>query len=384
MRVVLAGLGHGHLHVVSNARKLADAGADVVLIDDGIFRYSSLAAGILGGQYTEEEGQLSSAALAAACGVRHVRGEVQDIVPAERRVRLRDASPIDYELLSLNLGSTVAAPFPVSAAASVFTAKPLSQLIALRDALRSMIERRQTVRLVVIGGGHSGCELSANAAALGRRYGAAIDITLVSPENRLMAKASEGASAAIEHLLRGFGVDTRTNSACEAINDEAVLLSDGTALPFDHVLLATGLRPPPEAKVHGLAFNEPGGICVRPTLQSISDERVFAIGDCAHFIDDPRPNVGVFGVRAAPILTHNLLARIAGDTMKAYRPQKRWFSALNLGDGTGFGQWGGYYWRGRLPLFMKDRIDRRFMEGYRRLYAGRPGRGTPDSPSSLP
>ena len=36
--------------------------AEVILIDDGVFRYSSLAAGVLGGQYTPEEAMLDSGA----------------------------------------------------------------------------------------------------------------------------------------------------------------------------------------------------------------------------------------------------------------------------------------------------------------------------------
>lgn len=378
MRIVLGGLGHGHLHVVAHARELIAAGADVVLIDDGVFRYSSLAAGILGGQYTVEEGMLDASALAAACGVQHVHGTIERIDPSSRRVDMRDGDSIAYDFLSLNLGSAVVAPFPVAENASVFGAKPLSQLIELRDALRAMIGARQTPRFVVIGGGHSGCELAANAAALGRRYGAPVEITLIVPEERVMADAPKEASTTLADALEEMGIAIRTGTTCERIGESALALSDGSELPFDHVLLATGLKPSPVANLSGLAFDPAGGLCVGPTLQSVDDERVFAIGDCAHLVDDPRPNVGVFGVRAGPILTHNLMASVTDRPMKRYTPQRHWFAALNLGDGTGLGLWRGHHWRGRLPLFLKDRIDKRFMNGYRRLYSRRAVRKTPD------
>ncbi|MCP1200400.1 FAD-dependent oxidoreductase [Notoacmeibacter sp. MSK16QG-6] len=378
MRIVLGGLGHGHLHVVAHARKLLDAGAEVVLIDDGVFRYSSLAAGILGGRYAVEDGMLDSRALAACCGVRHVPANIGGIDPSARRVRLEDGSELSYDIISLNLGSTVVAPFAVADGASVFHAKPLLQLTGLRDALRAMIGARQTPRLIVVGGGHSGCELAANAAALGRRYGAAMDITLIAPEDRVMADAPAPVSEGMAAILHGFGITVRTSLRCESVESETVRLADGASLPFDHVLLATGLKPSPVAHLPGLDFDAAGGLCVRATLQSVADDKVFAIGDCAHLAYDPRPNVGVFGVRAGPVLAHNLLAAIRGETMRIYEPQKHWFAALNLGDGTGFGLWRGHHWHGRLPLFLKERIDKRFMQRYRRLYSRRPVRKTPE------
>ncbi len=377
MRVVLGGLGHGHLHVVAHARQLIEAGAEVVLIDDGVFRYSSLAAGILGGQYSAEQGMLDSGALAAVCGVRHIAATIDHVDPAGRNVYLRDGDPLSYDVLSLNLGSTVIAPFPVAEGASVFHAKPLSQLTALRDALRTMIGARRMPRLIVVGGGHSGCELAANAMALARRHGAAIDVTLIAPEERILADGPMAASETLSVILDRQGIAIRTGVACKSVGKTALALSDGSDLPFDHVLLATGLKPSSAAMLPGLGFDPAGGLCVRPTLQSVDDDHVFAIGDCAHLVDDPRPNVGVFGVRAGYILTHNLLASVKNGAMKSYEPQKHWFAALNLGDGTGLGLWRGHHWHGRSALFAKDWIDNRFMESYRRLYGRQPVRTAP-------
>ena len=54
----------------------------------------------------------------------------------------------------------------------------------------------------------------------------------------------------------------------------------------------------------GLTLND-GFIAIGPTLQS-SDPVIFAAGDCVHMPFAPRPKAGVFAVRAAPILVHNL------------------------------------------------------------------------------
>ena len=111
-----------------------------------------------------------------------------------------------------------------------------------------------------------------------------------------------------------------------------------------------------------------------PALHTPADDRVFAVGDCADIRgpgvpDGGLPKVGVFGVRAAPVLLRNLAARAKGDPLKNYKPQRVWFASQNLGDGTGLASYGPLHWRGRSALLIKRGIDRRFMARYRALYA---------------
>jgi hypothetical protein len=75
--------------------------------------------------------------------------------------------------------------------------------------------------------------------------------------------------------------------------------------------------------------------------------------------------LGVFGVRGAPVLRHNLMAAAAGTSCREFRPQRVWLSILNLGNGEGLLSWGPLWWQGRVSMWLKDRLDRRFMEKYR-------------------
>ena len=124
------------------------------------------------------------------------------------------------------------------------------------------------------------------------------------------------------------------------------------------------------------------GVKVQDTLQSIDDPDIFAIGDCADIADYKLPRIGVFGVRAAPVLLANLVAQTRnqaevqtqGDPLQSFKPQHKWLAAQNLGDGTGLAWWGvregegGPAWRGRTALWLKNWIDVRFVKGYQALY----------------
>ena len=101
-------------------------------------------------------------------------------------------------------------------------------------------------------------------------------------------------------------------------------------------------------------------------MQSIADPRVFAAGDCADYQPRALPKLGVFGVKAAEVIHHNLLASLQQRPLRPYQPQRRWLAILNLGNGQGLLLWWRFWWRGRFSAWLKNRIDRRFMAQYRR------------------
>eukprot|EP01036_Dinobryon_divergens_P039647 gene39647-52294_t len=106
-------------------------------------------------------------------------------------------------------------------------------------------------------------------------------------------------------------------------------------------------------KGFGLPANDQSRLRVGPTLQSIADPAVFAVGDCSVMEGAARPAAGVFGVRAAPVLLQNLAALGSGAPMERYRPQRHWLSIMDLGDGTGLAMRGGLWWMGRGALALK-------------------------------
>jgi selenide,water dikinase len=84
----------------------------------------------------------------------------------------------------------------------------------------------------------------------------------------------------------------------------------------------------------------------------------------------------VYAVRQGPVLARNLMARLRGGALRAYRPQRDFLSLLNLGDGSAIGAKWGLSLEGRRVFALKDWLDRRFVRRFQVLDAE--GAPTPD------
>ncbi len=165
--------------------------------------------------------------------------------------------------------------------------------------------------------------------------------------------------------MRGRGIDLQTDVTVIEVEEQGCRTEDGRFLSGELVILATGLRPPAWLADLGLELGADGGLRVDATLSSVTDTRVFGAGDCIDLAGHELPKLGVYAVREAPVLCHNLLAAASGEPLREYRPQKRCLTILNLGHGTGLAVWGPLHWLGPAAMWLKDRLDRRFLERYR-------------------
>ena len=363
-RVVLAGCGHAHLEVLRSARTFADQGAELLLIDPGRFWYSGRGTGLLGGRFDVGATTIDPRRLASACGVRLIEDRVVGLDRAASEVRLDSGKTLGFDLVSFNIGSTVRPPGGLETGQG---AKPIAALADLRERILSA---SGPVEVTVLGGGATGCELAGNLLHLGRAADIAITVTLVTEAQTLVPHAPRGLQVAALDSLAQRGALVHLGDRVAAVADDGLKLSSGARVPFDHLVLATGLSADPVIRQLGLAWRD-AGLRVEATLQSVGDPRIFAAGDCAAIEGYDLPKLGVYGVRAGPVLLRNLLAMLAGAPLEPFRPQRHTLSILDLADGKGLGMRAGFWLGGRSVLWLKHFLDQRFLDRYQRLYVGR-------------
>ncbi|MGY9047593.1 MAG: NAD(P)/FAD-dependent oxidoreductase, partial [Rhodobacterales bacterium] len=162
------------------------------------------------------------------------------------------------------------------------------------NARREKGEVDATLPICIVGGGATGVELSAelvNSARALSSYGLegfdpdAFRITLIEAGPRLLPALDEKVVGKVTQELRDIGVDVRVNTMVTQVDKDRVHMKDGTDLPATLILWAAGVRG--ESGVPGysdLELSRLDRVVVRPTLQSVTDDRIFAIGDCCHCV----------------------------------------------------------------------------------------------------
>jgi len=182
----------------------------------------------------------AAAARLTGAGVTLLRGTGRVVRPGTAEVttaagdggpaEAAQASTLGYADLVLCTGSEPVAP-PIEGLADI-PAWTSAEALSCRDLPR---------RLVVLGGGCTGCELAQVYAAFGSQ------VALVETENALLPAEAAFTGEILAGALRRAGVDVRLGSAAAKAErmDEglALTLEDGTRIEADRVLLATGRRP---------------------------------------------------------------------------------------------------------------------------------------------
>ena len=152
-------------------------------------------------------------------------------------------------------------------------------------------QQRQKVNIVIIGGGATGVELAAelrNTAQVLAAYGLHhldprrdVKITLVEAGPRILPPLPERIASETARLLSALDVDIITADKVTEVRNDAVLTGSGRCLPSDLTVWAGGIKVPAVLGRVGLPTNPLGQVIVSPTLQSITDPDIFALGDCA-------------------------------------------------------------------------------------------------------
>ena len=232
---------------------------------------------VLAGEQTVDEIVLNPLSWYADHDIRlHLGKKVVDVDRRRRVVKGEDGTEEPYDRLLIATGSN-AFILPVPG-------KDLAGVIAYRDIhdTNTMIEASKRYHhAVVIGGGLLGLEAANGLMQRG------MHVTVVHIMPWLMERQlDEAAGLLLQQSLESRGLRFLIGAQTEALIGDAggrvtcVRFKDGTETPADLVVMAAGIRPNTAlAEKIGLHCNR--GIVVNDTLQTVTDPRIYAVGECA-------------------------------------------------------------------------------------------------------
>lgn len=230
-------------------------------------------------------------------------GDVTDIDTATRRVTCAHGAVVDYDFLVLATGARTGYFGHDDWQAAAPGLKTVEDAINIRNRVLTLFEqaerctdpeeRARLMTIAVIGGGPTGVELCGAISELARHTLArdfrhirppSTQIMLIEGGPRLLAGFDAALSDYAGQALRTLGVNVRTGDMVEAIEAGCVTVA-GARVPVGLVIWAAGVSASPLAAQLNVETDKTGRIMVDSAFEVIGQDRVFAIGDIAHFKD---------------------------------------------------------------------------------------------------
>jgi selenide, water dikinase len=366
--LVLVGGGHAHVHVLKRFAMRPVRGVRVTLIARDVETpYSGMLPGWVAGHYRFEECHIDLGRLARFAGARLIRDEAVGIDRDRRCVFCGAHPPIRWDLISLDIGSTPRADDVPGAVEHALSVKPIADFAPRWEALLARAPHLPRLRLAVVGGGAGGVELALSAQyRLERLSDGRVEVTLVT-RDALLPSQNRRVRDRFERIFAARGITLAADTTVVRVDPGALICADERQIVFDEALWVTEAGTASWLTETGLALTKSGFVAIDETLRSLTDPRIFAVGDVATMLSHPREKAGVYAVRQGPPLDGNLRRALAGQRLRRAIPQQRGLALIGTGDKRAvaargpFAAEGAYLWR------LKDWIDRRWMRRYREL-----------------
>ena len=362
-RVILAGGGHAHLAVLADWAQSPLRDTECWLVTSARHTaYSGMLPGWMAGHYRARDLFIDLKPIAEKAGAKLVLADVVGLDANARSLALSTGELTDFDLLSLATGGETDISSLAALGERLLPVKPVSVFMERWSAFLDRASLRSAVHVVIVGGGAGGVELALSASIALRRLSAHFRISLVTPKENFLEGHAPGVRLRVLAEFRSHRISC--HFALAVGEEGGLLLSNGSFLPCECVIAATGSRAPFWLAKSGLACTDKGFVAIGPDLRSASHPAIFAAGDIAQRCDQNVARSGVHAVKGGPVLAANLRAILVKGKMDHYLPRERTLYLLATGNKRAILSWGKYVTGGRLAWRVKDFIDRSFVGRY--------------------
>lgn len=341
MKIVVVGGGFAGISI---AKKLANkVGIDVLLVDKNNYHF-----------FPPLIYQVSTSFIEASNisypfrrmfqykeNLRYYMGELLEIDAANNTI-ITDTGNIKYDQLVLAMGTETNFFGMENVQKNALPMKTIDDALNLRNHLllnleklvrtRDPLERAQRRNIVIAGGGPTGVEVSGMIAEM-RKHILAKDypelgkaggeIILVDASPVLLGPMSKKSQDEAYKVLHNLGVKIKLHTAVKDFNNNEVLLADGTHIPTNTLIWASGVIAKEAKGLPEASITRGRRILVDESNKVQGTTNIFAIGDqCLQRSDknfpDGHPQLAQVAIQQGNQLAKNFQHILAGKTVKPF------------------------------------------------------------------
>jgi NADH dehydrogenase len=252
-------------------------------------------------------------------------------------VSLANGQTLDYDVLVLAPGAITNYAGVPGAAEFALPFRELEDADRLRERMVRALDRvppdlppqdtRSALTFVIVGGGASGVELATKMADLlndafrRRALSGEPRVIVIEMGDKLVPGMGGEIREYVEGALRESRVETHTLTKVVQVTQDSVTIEhDGTRtqIPAAAVVWVGGVQINPLVKTLELEKTSRGLVSVLPTLQTVSHDNVFALGDIA-YVPDAAPTLAgtaQLALQEAHLVARNIAALLEGGKLE--------------------------------------------------------------------
>ncbi|MBK6605985.1 MAG: selenide, water dikinase SelD [Leptospiraceae bacterium] len=373
--IVFVGGGQSHAPVLKMLGMRPTANINITLISaNSVVPYSGMLPGYIAGSYTKEQCLLDLRHISNFAGANFIQANVTGLDLQKQLVLLENRPPIPYDILSLNVG-IVPDLDSIVGREHITPVKPAIAFFEKWESILHKIEKGdygKCFRIGILGAGAGGIELAFTMQKRLMDIIPNVEVHVFQREKEILHSLNDKTKLKVIRLLKEKKIQLHTQEEISNIVSIDTGLScksvRGNEFQLDFVVGAVKAKSLSWIEECDLQKDENGFILVNDSLQSFSHPNVFAVGDIANMKNHPRPKAGVFAVRQSVPLYENLIRFIEDKPLVKFKPQEKFLTLLNIGDGRAIASRGNYSLGASNWIWKwKDKIDTEFMQKFQNL-----------------
>jgi NADH dehydrogenase len=328
-KILVIGAGFGGLTAATKLAKQENV--QVTVVDRHSYQlFAPLLYQVATGGLPEDD--IAYPVRSAIPGVDFIRGEVVKVSLEANNVRLEDGRVLYFDQLVFAVGSGGTTFGIPGVQENALQMKDLYQARAIRNRLLQTYEDvemglkpKESLRVVVAGGGPTGVEIAGAVAELQKsmyreflKVAQHAAVTLVEAGPRLLPSFAEKSSAHAKSELEELGVHVMVDSAVDRMYPGDVHLKSGEVLPAGTIIWAAGVAAPAEWNVLG-ETDRSNRLIVSDTLRL--QPNVWVLGDMAHVVgagDRPLPMVASVAMQQGRYVAASIEKVLKGEEPKPF------------------------------------------------------------------
>ena len=336
-KVAVVGGGFGGLYTALKIAKTSEEGekhdsavkTEVTLIDPkDKFVFLPLLYELAVGTASVQEVAPKFSELLDKTSVKFVQGSVESVDLEKRQILTKSSTDesreilVSYDKIVVACGAqpNVASVPGLKDFAVPFTR--VADAYRVKARLRSLVEcDSDTVKVVVLGAGYSGVELATTVSVYFKERNRDAKVTIVDRNDRVMKTSPAFNQDTASKSLRARDVDVLFKTSVTEVNGEGLRVTTGEEerlLEADLVIATLGIAQSPLLdNIQPTLGRDPqsGRLLARKTLQSVTRNDVFVLGDCAKIEDVALPSTAQVAMQQADIVAKNVMAGDESDRL---------------------------------------------------------------------